>query len=361
MEISALGVAFVAVVALALLLVRRGRGSDEAQAQAAAQAQAEMAALRSEISALTGRTQELAGRLDSRLEGLDSRLLHSNTEANRLTTEMSGKLIEVQKAAERMLEEAKGLTRLEDLLRPPKARGSVGEMLLENLLAEVLPRGMYATQHGFSTGVRVDAVIHLQGRLVPVDAKFPLESFERMASLEDQAARDTAGSAFVRDVRKHIDDIASRYILPDEGTLDIALMYVPAEAVYYEVLRAGGSGASGGGSLYEYALQRKVFPVSPMSLYAYLQAIALGLRGMQVEQNARQVLAYLGRLRGDLDRFQSDFETVGKHLTNAHARYDDARTRLGQFSAKLASAEEAPALEAATSEDPAQGVLDPGV
>ena len=135
---------------------------------------------------------------------------------------------------------------------------------------------------------------------------------------------------------KHVDAIAAKYILPDEGTYDFALMYIPAENVYYEsIIKDDADGA-----LLEYALKRRVVPVSPGSFYAYLQAIVLGLRGFQIEENARRIMEDLARLRGDFARFAEDFDTLGKHLANAKTKHDDAGRRLERFQDKLENVHE---------------------
>src|SRR5947208_1118110 len=146
---------------------------------------------------------------------------------------------------------------------------------------EVLPARHFTLQHTFQNGERVDAVVRLGPALVPVDAKFPLEDFRRLLEAGDDETRTRARRAFVARVRKHIDDVATKYILPDEGTYDFALMYVPAENVYYEAIVRDDGGNDR--ELSAYALERKVIPVSPNCFYAYLQAIVLGLRGLRIE------------------------------------------------------------------------------
>src|SRR5713226_7227674 len=138
----------------------------------------------------------------------------------------------------------------------------------------MLPQGHYALQHQFSTGDRVDAVIHIGDRLVPVDAKFPLENFQRMLQETDEAERRQSRRAFVRDVKARVDEIAKKYILPDEGTYDFALMYIPAENVYFEAITKDESLEEDAPGVY--ATSKRVIPVSPNSLYAYLQVIVLG-------------------------------------------------------------------------------------
>jgi DNA recombination protein RmuC len=277
---------------------------------------------------LDRRLADVETKVDRRLEGLDGRLLSSQQSAGQTATEIVDRLSKLDGTAAQMLARANDLARLEQALRPPKARGGVGELLLGNLLRDSLPLDAYQLQHTFRSGERVDAVIKVD-RLVPVDAKFPLDNFERLATAGDDGDRELHERAFARDVKGHVDAIASKYIRPAEGTYDFALMYLPAESVYYEVV-CGKTG-----SLYAYALSKRVFPVSPTTLHAYLLVITLGLKGLQIEQHAHEVMAYCGQLAQDFERFRSDFEVVGKHISNAQSKYGEADRRLERFEARL--------------------------
>jgi DNA recombination protein RmuC len=290
-------------------------------------------------SLLDRRLDGMSKELDRRLVDLDRRLYlgldtvqHAQAQASDVAADVRERVAVVSGIAQQVLEQARDLGKLEDLLRPPQARGAFGEVLLEHLLAQGLPEGCWRSQHAFRSGARVDAVLVLEGALVPVDSKFPLEAFARMADEHGEAARALHRRAFVRDARRHVDSIADKYIRPDEGTFDFALCYLPSEAVYYEFLREEPAGESA----FRYALGRRVFPVSPATFYAYLLSVGVGLRGLRVEANARRVLDALAALRGDLDRFQNDFEVVGKHLGNARTRWEEAARRLDRFGDRLA-------------------------
>ena len=246
----------------------------------------------------------------------------------------------LEEASRRIYEVGKDIASLQEILRAPKLRGGLGEFLLEDLLAQVLPADHFSTQYSFRSGEKADAVIKLGTSLVPVDAKFPLENFKHALQAESDEERTRAKKQFTADVKKHIDAIAQKYILPDEGTYDFALMYIPAENVYYETIIKDESTAEK--SLSEYALSKRVIPVSPGSFYAYLQAIVLGLKGMKVEARAKEIIRYIGRLQGDFARFRDDFDLVGKHLGHAQSSYQSADKRIEQFGQKLLSAEIAP-------------------
>ena len=168
---------------------------------------------------------------------------------------------------------------------------------------------------------------------MPVDSKFPLEDFRRVLAAPDDAERARARKAFLARVRKHIDDIAAKYIRPDEGTYDFALMYVPAENVYYETIIRDEAGDESG--IVDYALAKRVVTVSPNSFYAYLQSIVLGLRGMRIEARAHEVMGQLAHLGAELARLRDDVRLVGRHLGNAQQAFAAAERRLDRFEGKL--------------------------
>lgn len=243
----------------------------------------------------------------------------------------------LEEANRKIYEVGKDIASLQEILRAPKLRGGLGEFFLEDLLAQILPPHHFVTQHAFKSGERVDAVIKLGGSLVPVDSKFPLENFKRMLEAGSDDERSRTKKQFVGDVKRHVDAIAGKYILPDEGTYDFALMYIPAENVYYETIIKDDSEEER--NLSQYALSKRVIPVSPNSFYAYLQAIVLGLKGMKVEERAKEIIQYLSRLRGDFAKFQDDFGLLGKHLGHAQSSYQTTEKRLEQFGQRLLSAD----------------------
>jgi DNA recombination protein RmuC len=286
---------------------------------------AELEALREAAgSQLADRNAEVDRRLEAMTSTLDRRLESTSKTAG----EIHRQLGELGRANEEILARANDLKRLEQALRPPKARGGFGELLLANLLRDRLPPDAYELQYGFRSGERVDAVIKVD-RLVPVDAKFPLDNFERLAEAESEEHRVLAEKAFARDLKIHVDAIADKYIRPDEGTYDFALMYLPSEGVYYELV-CGKTGA-----LLSYAHEKRIFPVSPTTFTSQLQVIALGLKGMQIEQRAHEVMAYCAQLENDFGRFRDDFQVVGKHLGHAQSKYSEAERRLDRFEGKL--------------------------
>jgi DNA recombination protein RmuC len=292
---------------------------------------------RAELHSLqTLSAQQLAERnaeVDRRLEAMTATMDRRLETTTKATSAIHHQLGQLGQANAEILARANDLKKLEQALRPPKARGGFGELLLANLLRDRLPQDAYTLQYGFKTGERVDAVIRVE-RLVPIDAKFPLDNFERLADAETDDQRTLHERAFARDLKLHVDAIAAKYIRPDEGTYDFALMYLPSEGVYYELV--GGKT----GALLQYAHDKRVFPVSPTTFTSQLQVIALGLKGMQIEQRAHEVMAYVAQLQGDFDRFRTDFEVVGKHIGNAQSKFAEAEKRLDRFDTKLERAVE---------------------
>ncbi len=298
------------------------------QVQATAQQTAQqMEHLRSALQQIHAQTTQS---LDGTRKAMDDRL----DGAARVISGVSKQLGQLEESTRHLFELGKDISSLQQILKAPKLRGGLGELFLQDLLGQILPWDRFRMQHAFKGGETVDAAILLQGGLVPVDAKFPLENFQRLVQAETEDLRREGKRAFMRDVKKHVDAIAAKYIRPDEGTLDFALMYIPAENVYYETIikddELGGEMA-----LFQYALQKRVIPVSPNSLYAYLHTILLGLKGLRVEESAREILSAISRLEGEFTRFGEAFRLVGKHLDNSAKQFQEADKRFGKVEGKM--------------------------
>jgi DNA recombination protein RmuC len=240
------------------------------------------------------------------------------------------KLGELSETARHMHDLGKDISSLHDILQAPKLRGNLGELFLEDLLSQVLPASSYDTQHTFSSGEKVDAVIRLGEHLVPIDSKFPLESFTRIQSAGSEDEAKKARRDFMNSVRLRIDEIADKYIRPDEKTYDFALMYIPAENVFYEII-IREEGPATGTDISGYARERHVIPVSPNSFYAYLMALAYGLKGLRIEESAVEIRGKLAEIRQGLGKFTDEFMVVGRHLENARGRYGDADRSLARL------------------------------
>lgn len=287
--------------------------------------------LRAEMRRLVDRVVSDSSTMSARLEGIDSRMTQTQTVSTDLAQNIFATLGDVKRATTTVADQAREFTALQDLLRAPKARGGIGEAMLEELLRQVLPPQAYATQHRFKSGTIVDAVVKASGRLVCIDSKFPLANYRRMCEATNDVERADAERAFAADIDRHIKDISSRYIVPDEDTFDFAVMYVPAEGVYAEVLRLSHARRP----LFETAMDARVVPMSPLTMYGYLQTIMFGLKCLQISKNAEAILGFCGRLDQDIERFATEYEVLGKHLTNARTRYEDGARRLDRFRDRL--------------------------
>jgi DNA recombination protein RmuC len=241
---------------------------------------------------------------------------------------------EMTEQARQLSELSRAVTAIEHVLRAPKLRGNFGEEQLESLLSLVFSRQQYALQHRFSTGEVTDAILFLPLGNVAVDAKFPLENFRRFAESTSEEDKKCARRDFLRDVRKRVDEIAARYIRPAEGTLPFALMYVPAENVYYEAVIRNEEDPF---QLYRYCLDKRVVPVSPNSFYAYLQTIMVGLKGMQVSQRAETIVREIESLRIELEKFGKAYETVGQHIRNATSKLEEGSRLLNKVELRVES------------------------
>jgi DNA recombination protein RmuC len=306
--------------------------------------------LNKNISLLTEQLRAINEQVNQQLQMVNQQLQNSSGQigqrldtARQVIGEVREKLGELSKTSEQIHEVGKNIATLQEILRPPKLRGGLGEQFLGELLSQILPSEFFTLQYTFSSGERVDAVVRIGEKLVPIDSKFPLDNFKRVIECKTDEERKTCQKIFYRDVKKHIDDIASKYILPQEGTYDFALLYIPAENVYYEIITKDESFGEEKGVL-NYALTKKVIPVSPNSFYAYLQVIVLGLKGLQIEKEAQKIQALLSGLKKDIGGFQEDFQLVGKHISNAMNKFEEARRRLDKFSFKLEQIESQPSL-----------------
>jgi len=280
---------------------------------------------------------ETSRRIDQMAEAIQTVHLHMarTVEASRKSVDdrlntttqviqsISAQLGQIGESSKNLLAMGKDISELQNILRAPKLRGNLGELFLGELLGQMLPSEHYELQHTFQGGEKVDAVIMLQSGLVPVDAKFPLENFRKYAAATAGEERRAARKSFLRDMKIHIDAIADKYIRTDEGTFPFAMMYIPAENIYYEAILRDEETDNGANPLH-YAMQKNVIPVSPNSFFAYLHTILIGLRGLRIEEHTREIIDHLDRLRQDITRYGETFRLVGTHLDNARKKFEDA-------------------------------------
>ena len=322
------GITLVGVLAVLFVLLRQSNRPQQAD-QSVLMLQQQLSSLQQRLDAFG---QNVSENLQQSTASMNTRLDKAAEVVGDLR-EKVGQIHEVGRAAQELV----------NIMRAPKLRGGMGELFLGDLLAQLLPKEHYTMPYRFKSGDAVDAVIRIGPKLVPADAKFPYENFKRVVEASAETERVAARKQFLRDVKKHVDAIATKYILPDEGTYDFALMYVPAENVYYETIIKEDVGEDR--QLFSYALAKRVIPVSPNSFYAYIQTILLGLRGMKVEERAQEILGELSRLRGDFAKIQESFRILGRHLANASGSYSETEKTITKLDAKLTQIEEPPKNE----------------
>ncbi|MCL5035089.1 MAG: DNA recombination protein RmuC [Bacteroidetes bacterium] len=286
----------------------------------------------SELSRIVGgQVEELRGSVEKRLSSFEGQLGGQLSEANKLFSSLKQDFGELKESSNNMLQIGKQINELQNILSSPKLRGNLGETLLEELIKQVIPQGFYEFQYTFKDGSKVDAIIRTSERIIPIDSKFPKDEFERYVNAETEAEKNGALARFSKVVKTQIDDIAEKYIRPAENTFDFAIMFIPSESMYYELLMQDNdeNGA------YRHAMKKHVVPASPNSFYAYIQAIAIGLKGMQIEKNAERVRDQLAQLENSLVKFSDHFDTLGTHLRNAANKYGDSHEALGRFKERL--------------------------
>jgi DNA recombination protein RmuC len=331
------GVLILAALALMLvlliwLLIRQGRSAKPSDAQAAEIA---LSSLKAEI-------------IQKQMEGLVS-LRESVDSANRLLNErladgqasldrrlqifgqIENRLGQLATQAENIEQVGRNIQALSELLRPPKLRGVLGEMLLEHLLAQILPESLFVMQHRFEDGLTVDAAVRVGDRLLPIDSKFPLDSYQRLAADPDASK---AVKEFGRDMKKHVDAIAEKYLRPHDGTTEVALMYIPSESVYAEFVARPDTG-------FGYSLQRKVIPTSPGHLYGFLATFAalykhLGLtttgellaESRRLSAGLQAVAEGIEKAMGLTERIEGSVRSAGNSLNRLRTVHDDIGKKL---------------------------------
>ncbi len=238
---------------------------------------------------------------------------------------------DVSRELNKMSELGKVMKDLQITLQSPKLRGNFGEEVLADMLGQVFPKSTYSLQHTFSSGSKVDAVIKTTAGLLCIDAKFPLENFNAKYKAINSLDKKKYHKKFIIDVRKHIKDISTKYILPDEKTVDFAFMYIPSESIFLEIVNIDG--------LLDFARENRVYPVSPNTLYAHLQTVLLAFEGQQFEKKAKYIMQIFKALQKDQIKMEENLQILGKHLNNATNQFSNAQQQFSLMGQKLTQTE----------------------
>lgn len=255
-----------------------------------------------------------------------NRTLQENTHQLNQRLDKAAEVISgVQKNIGEMSEIGRNMKSLQEFLQSPKLRGNIGEQVLKELLSQMLPKQSFHLQYTFKSGSIVDAAIKTEAGIIPIDSKFPMENFRKLQSDIDEKEKKLVEKDFVNDVKHHIDAISSKYILTHEGTIDFALMYIPSESVYYEIVNNV--------TLYEYSSKKRVLPVSPMTFYAFLRSILIGFEGQKISQQAHKILSNLRAIQKEYVKVNESLDTLQRHINNSYNMMNQVNqgfSKLGQ-------------------------------
>ncbi|MEK7099230.1 MAG: DNA recombination protein RmuC [Patescibacteria group bacterium] len=252
---------------------------------------------------------------------------HRNT---RMVAEIAEKLTRVEESVRQVISVGDQVKNLQDILKNPKQRGILGEYYLETVLKNVLPPGAYQMQYQFADGVIVDAAVFVDKRIIPIDSKFSLENYNRILEARDPAEKKRYEAAFIADLKMRIDE-TSKYVQPHADTMDFAFMFIPSEAVYYDLLiNKVGAVEDETRNLLYYAGQKKVIVVSPTSFLAYLQTVLQGLRNQKISEQAKEIVKQVEDLRRHLVSYDAYFKKIGTHLTTTVSMYNNAGKEFGK-------------------------------
>lgn len=263
---------------------------------------------------MIGQLKEIRGSVDGTSKAMQDQIRSFTKE----TTEMRENLKQIEEAV-------KDVSTFQEIFKSPKLRGQWGEASLEHILAQHFPKELYKTQYLFSSGEQVDAVLKLpNNKVLPIDSKFPSENFEKMINAGAETEKNFYKKSFLEDVKNRVQEIASKYILPSEGTVDFAFMYIPAEAVYYEIINNIGREVD----IAAFAWSKHIILTSPNGLYKDLRTIEHWFRDTQISKQTQEILRKLGRVHQDSEKLMEDFRKLGSHISNAKSAYESSENRL---------------------------------
>lgn len=277
---------------------------------------------------LTAWLKSMEVRLDTSSKTINESLAKQTEQMLASQREIYSKLQEEAKTVGQMSEIGRSIKDLQQFLASPKLRGGLGEQVLNQLLAQSLPRQSFFLQYAFRSGAKVDAAIKTSSGIIPIDSKFTFENFKKMVSAETEKERQSFKKSFLDDVKNRIDEISQKYIATDEGTVDFALMYVPSETVYYEII-------SSAESLIDYAYRRRVLPVSPSTFYAFLKSVMVSFESQQIAAEVKTIQQSLHAIHTETLKFGELLSTLQSHITNAYTSMNKVSNQFTSLSAKV--------------------------
>lgn len=286
----------------------------------------------SAVLLIQNQLHEITRRLDISKGEMSDTIQRQMTESNRLIKEITQELTKVGEGQKQVFSMADQLKNLQDILKNPKQRGVLGEYFLETLLKNVMAPGQYQMQYKFNDGSIVDAVIFVKDKIIPIDSKFSLENYNRILEENDPTRHAELEKVFKQDLKNRIDE-TSKYIKPEEGTMEFAFMFIPAEGIYYDLLiNKVGAIKSNTQDLIQYAFKdRKVVIVSPTSFLAYFQTILQGLKALQIEESAKEIKKRVENLGKHIGSYELFMKKLGSHLGTTVNMYNSASKELGKI------------------------------
>ncbi len=273
--------------------------------------------------------KDLGQRVENSTNSVDQKLTKNMQMFNTRLDKAAEVISRVQKNIGEFSEIGRSMKDLQDFLSSPKMRGNIGEQILNDLLKQNFPSESYSLQFTFKNGTKVDAVLKTSNGLIPIDAKFPMENFRKMLNEASDIEKKKFKKLFLSDVKKHIIDISKKYILAEENTVDYAIMYIPSEAIYYEIINDS--------DLFDFSGAQRVLPVSPMSFFAYMKAILMSFEGIKIQSKAKEILEILRSIKKDYEKIDSSWSVLTKHMTNAYNQVSQVSKNLMNLGQKISS------------------------
>ena len=345
MEMLTLAVVVILVLSVAAFLYSQIKSLKEKPEDAKDQVLMEwLKSMKMEVTeSINKNSQTLEQQLKSQRETVDKQLSDQRMEVAKQSGQMAQNLTQalnqqlnntqevirnVQKQLGGIEEFGKDIKDLSNVLKSPKLRGGLGEQFLYEILANVLPKELYATQYKFKDGNTCDAVVFTDKGMIPVDSKFPMENYKLSMTTESVEERDKAKKKFIDDVKKRIDEIAGKYILPAEGTTENAVMYIPSESVFYDMIVNTPA-------VEEYARNKNVMLASPNTISYFLKVVLVAYKQHELQKHAVEIQKALAGIKIEAEKFNEDLGVLERHITNAYKSMDGVKARFGKFFNRL--------------------------